>query len=223
MLAPAGVHTLPHACSLDESFGKGPELGTQVWVGHGVGRKEHPASDVTYSNGMNFPMACAACAEEAGTAIVFARVLQWKSSYSLGHYEYLQEYELRCVRCRFGGGADRFTARYKLFTAGMDPEGSAFVGFRRGSGSGSGHAWGSEASNMHSNTPHLVQPAKAIGHTYTPQRRAPGESGARHRCLGDGCKRNTIRSTNYCKLHEGLARAEEAAEEAAAAAAARRR
>jgi hypothetical protein len=81
MLAPAGVHTLPHACSLDESYGRGPELGTQVWVGHGIQRREHPASNVTYSNGMNFPMACAACAEEASTAIVFARVLQWKSSY----------------------------------------------------------------------------------------------------------------------------------------------
>ena len=56
--------------------------------------------------------------------------LQWKSSYSLGHYEYLQEYELRCKGCPFArgckGDADRFTARYKLFIAGMDPHGSAF-------------------------------------------------------------------------------------------------
>jgi hypothetical protein len=28
----------------------------------------------------------------------------------------MQEYEVRCMKCIFGGGADRFTARYKLFT-----------------------------------------------------------------------------------------------------------
>jgi hypothetical protein len=90
MLAPLEFASYAHACSVDETYGKGPELGCKVWVGHGVQRREHPASDVTYYDGMKFPDECAACESSRTTSIVYARILQWKSSYSLGHYEYLQ-------------------------------------------------------------------------------------------------------------------------------------
>lgn len=89
-------------------------------------------SPITKSQGFNANITsipfylCNIHRSDAYTRIIFARILQWKSSYSLGHYEYLQEYEICCQGCPFGNGSDRFTARYKVFTAGMDPLGSKF-------------------------------------------------------------------------------------------------
>mmetsp|Transcript_36177 Transcript_36177/g.68085 ORF Transcript_36177/g.68085 Transcript_36177/m.68085 type:complete len:264 (+) Transcript_36177:505-1296(+) len=201
VLAPQDWASLHSGCFVQDAQNEGPELLGAIWVGTGVRGTDHPAKGVTYSDGQNFPETCELCRSDAYTRIIFARILQWKSSYSLGHYEYLQEYEICCQGCPFGNGSDRFTARYKVFTAGMDPLGSKFFKVDHNRNVIAGHAFEGDFAAP------LLPGSSGSGRSTTTTKyipRKPGESGAKNKCLSDGCKRNTIKNTNYCKLHEHL-------------------